>query len=79
MNDYYKMSHLPFAMPPVGPGSLGYSQKMNLERKYPVSQFYNRKRPLYYYRGCYRIADVGLSENPNTHSEFGVLTPDDLY
>jgi hypothetical protein len=78
-NNYYQMSHLPFAMSPVGPGSLGYSQKIDLQNRYPPNPFYNRSKKMYYYKGCYRPVDTGLSENPNIYSKFGVLTPDDLY
>jgi hypothetical protein len=78
-NNYYQMSHLPFAMTPTGPGSLGNSQKMELRKKYPPPQFYNREnRPMYYHKGCYRPLDSGLSENPNIYSSFGVINPDDL-
>jgi hypothetical protein len=72
-NYYYKIFHLPFSMPPVYVGSLGYPQKINIKGKYLPGKVYTRTKPLYYYGGRYRITNTGLSENPNIYREFEVL------
>ena len=85
--DYYQMSHLPYATPPIGRGSLGYIQKRQLQLEYLPMHYNNgmfsalniaSKIPISCPPNGIRIYETGNSHNPNTHSVFGVITPADL-
>lgn len=76
-SDYETISQLPFATSPHAPGLLGGWQQETLALMYPntpVARF-----------GCYNppinanIYETGTAQNPNVYSEFGVVTPDDIW
>lgn len=67
---YYQMSHLPFAMPPTGRGSLGYLQKKELQHKYPPLEFSIGEIPISCPPDGIRIYETGNAQDPNVYSEF---------
>lgn len=79
VSGYERMSQLPFALPPVGRGSLGYAQHQYLlkihpgnivEREVPVSCPLpsNAYIPASCPNNGVRISQTGNSLNPNTYS-----------
>ena len=72
---FYQMSHLPYAVPPTGRGSLGYPQKKFLEAMYPPLQYEIAPVPISCPPRGIRISQTGNSYNPNTQSGFGMIDP----
>lgn len=76
--NYYQMSHLPYALPPIGRGSLGYNEKVFLNKRFPPFKTGNIPVPVSCPPHGVRIYETGNSYNPNTTSILGYITPEDL-
>lgn len=79
---YTQMTLLPYATPPTGPGSLGEVEAEELKVMYPGERFstgeivpVSCKNDL---TSGVRIYETGNALNPNTHSTWGVVTPNDI-